>query len=86
MINGTTKLAKKIRPRLANQFCLGYSDFKIGLSYYDNTAYETWPEPDQKNYERGRLWAAEGKQLRSDVMSKVSSNVKLNLAISSIEL
>ena len=86
MINGTTKLATKIRPRLVNQFCLGYSDFKLGLSYYDNTAYETWPELDQKNYEHGRLWAAEGKQLHVAMMSKVSSNVKLNLAISSIEL
>ena len=57
MANSKTNQTTNIQPYMAHFFILGYNDYTNGNDF--NINYDTWRECDQKNYETGRLRAAE---------------------------
>jgi hypothetical protein len=68
-----------IKPHLVDFYYRGYTDFQLNLSYRKD--YETWQERDQKNYENGRLAAAEGKTLPPAILKAIPKTTKASSAL-----
>lgn len=90
MTNANTIKGSIYKSRIATKFYQGYLEFQSGLAYFENKEYQTWPEMDQKNYEIGRLYAADGGELndyfKARVPKRARQKAELTLAIASIEL
>ena len=82
--NGTTRAASKLTAYIAEYWTLGWADYKANAGFA--SAYDTWHERDQKNYENGRLGAADGAPLREQVRALASAKTKAKAWSATIEL